>query len=269
MIFDTHAHYDGPEFDIDRDALLRSLPENGIGAVCNVGARMSGSRNSAALSERYDWFYAAVGVHPDDCGAMEESWIDELRELALSHRKVVAIGEIGLDYHGFDVYEHKVDKETQKKWFRRQLELAMELQYPVNIHSRNASEDTLAMMRQAREDGLTGGIIHCYSYSQETAKEYLRMGFYLGFGGVVTYEGQRKLTKVLGITPLERIVLETDCPYLAPAPHRYERNSSLYLPLVRDRIAEIKGVSPQEVEQVTWQNACRVYRIGEPGPQRR
>ena len=261
MIFDTHAHYDSREFDADRDTLIRSLPEHGIGKVCNIGARLEGSRNSVALSERYDFFYAACGVHPDDCGDMSEAWIDELRRLITEHRKVVAVGEIGLDYHGFGIYENKVDKETQKKWFRRQLELAIELKLPVSIHSRNAAEDTLSMMQEAHADGLCGGIIHCFSYSQETAKAYIKMGFYLGFGGVVTYEGQRKLTKVLGVTPIERIVLETDCPYLAPAPHRYERNSSLYLPLVRDKIAEIKGLIPEEVEQATWENALRVYRI--------
>lgn len=260
MIFDTHAHYDDHAFDEDRGALLKSLPAAGIGKVCNVGARLKGSRQSVALAEAYDFFYAACGIHPDDCGDMEESWIQELRGLA-SHKKVVAIGEIGLDYHGFDKYENKVDKETQKKWFRRQLELAMELDLPVVIHSRNAAEDTLTMMQQAHADGLKGGIIHCFSYSQETAKAYLAMGFYLGFGGVVTYEGQRKLTKVLQVTPLSRIVLETDCPYLAPAPHRYERNASLYLPIVRDKIAEIKGVSPSEVEETTWKNAHEVYGL--------
>ena len=260
MIFDTHAHYDDHAFDEDREALLKRLPAAGLGKVCNVGARLKGSRQSVALAEAYDFFYAACGIHPDDCGDMEESWIQELRELA-SHKKVVAIGEIGLDYHGFDKYENKVDKETQKKWFRRQLELAMELDLPVVIHSRNAAEDTLTMMQQAHADGLKGGIIHCFSYSQETAKVYLAMGFYLGFGGVVTYEGQRKLTKVLQVTPLSRIVLETDCPYLAPAPHRYERNASLYLPIVRDKIAEIKGVSPSEVEETTWKNAHEVYGL--------
>lgn len=263
MIFDTHAHYDDAAFDGDRDTLIASLPAHGIKKVCNVGARMEGSRRSVALSEQYPFFYAACGVHPDDCGEMDESWISELRALARSHKKVVAIGEIGLDYHGFGVYENKVDKETQKKWFRRQLELAMELALPVIIHSRNAAEDTLEMMKAAHADGLSGGIIHCFSYSQETAKEYVRMGFYLGFGGVVTYEGQRKLSKVLSVTPMERIVLETDCPYLAPAPHRYERNASLYLPLVRDKIAEIKGLSPEDVERVSWKNAHMVFGIPE------
>ena len=193
---------------------------------------------------------------------MDESWTEELRKMA-AHNKVVAIGEIGLDYHGFGVYENKVDKDTQKKWFKRQLELAIELSMPVIIHSRNAAEDTLSMMKEAKAAGLKGGIIHCFSYSQETAKEYVRMGFYLGFGGVVTYEGQRKLTKVLGVVPMENIVLETDCPYLAPAPHRYERNSSLYLPAVRDKIAEIKGISPEEVEDISYKNGLRVYGIAD------
>ena len=260
MIFDTHAHYDSKEFDGDRDELIASLPENGIGRVVNVGARLEGSRNSVELSRRYDFFYAAVGVHPDDCGAMTAGWIDELRELA-SNDKTVAIGEIGLDYHGFGVYEDKVDKETQKHWFWEQLMLAKELSLPVIIHSRNASEDTLNIMRKAREEGIERVVMHCYSYASEAAKEYVAMGYYLGFGGVVTYEGQRKLTKVLEHVPLERILLETDCPYLAPTPHRGERNSSLYLPAVRDRIAEIKGVSPDEVEAVTWENGCRLFGI--------
>lgn len=258
MIFDTHAHYDSREFDEDRDELIASLPEHGIGRVVNVGARLEGSRNSVRLSEQYDYFYAAVGVHPDDCGAMEESWIDGLRELA-SHEKVVAIGEVGLDYHGFGVYEDKVDKETQKHWFWEQLMLAKELSLPVIIHSRNASEDTLSIMRKAREEGIERVVMHCYSYASEAAKEYVSMGYYLGFGGVVTYEGQRKLTKVLEHVPLDHILLETDCPYLAPTPHRGERNSSLYLPAVRDRIAQIKGVSPEEVERITWDNGCRLF----------
>ncbi len=262
MIFDTHAHYDDKAFDSDRDELLKSLKANGISKVCNVGARLEGSRNSIELAQKYDFIYAAVGIHPDDCGDMDESWTEELRKMA-AHNKVVAIGEIGLDYHGFGVYENKVDKDTQKKWFKRQLELAIELSMPVIIHSRNAAEDTLSMMKEAKASGLKGGIIHCFSYSQETAKEYVRMGFYLGFGGVVTYEGQRKLTKVLGVVPMENIVLETDCPYLAPAPHRYERNSSLYLPAVRDKIAEIKGISPEEVEDISYKNGLRVYGIAD------
>ena len=260
MIFDTHAHYDSREFDEDREELIASLPSHGIGRVVNVGARLSGSRNSVELSEKYDYFYAAVGVHPDDCGEMNSEWIDELRRLA-SHEKVVAIGEIGLDYHGFGVYEDKVDKYTQKKWFWEQLMLAKELELPVIIHSRNASEDTLDIMHRAYEHGIRRVVMHCYSYASEAAKEYVSMGYYLGFGGVVTYEGQRKLTKVLEHVSIEHILLETDCPYLAPTPHRGERNSSLYLPAVRDRIAEIKGLSPDEVEKITWENGCRLFGL--------
>ena len=260
MIFDTHAHYDSREFDEDREEMIASLASHGIGRVVNVGARLSGSRNSVELSEKYDYFYAAVGVHPDDCGEMNSEWIDELRRLA-SHEKVVAIGEIGLDYHGFGVYEDKVDKYTQKKWFWEQLMMAKELELPVIIHSRNASEDTLDIMHRAYEHGIRRVVMHCYSYASEAAKEYVSMGYYLGFGGVVTYEGQRKLTKVLEHVSIEHILLETDCPYLAPTPHRGERNSSLYLPAVRDRIAEIKGLSPDEVEKITWENGCRLFGL--------
>ncbi len=260
MIFDTHAHYDDIAFDEDRDELIRSLQKKGINRVCNVGARIEGSRNSVELSEKYDFFYAAVGIHPDDCGDMTEADIEILKELA-AHDKTVAIGEIGLDYHGFGVYEDKVDKDTQKKWFRRQLELSIELNKPVIVHSRNASEDTLNIMKEMHEKGLKDAVIHCFSYSQEAAKQYIAMGYYLGFGGVVTYEGQRKLTKVLQAIPMENILLETDCPYLAPAPHRYERNNSSYLSIVRDKIAEIKGISPGEVEEKSWINGNRIYRI--------
>ena len=260
MIFDTHAHYDDHAFDDDREELISSLGKNGIAKVCNIGARLKGSRQSIALAEKYDFFYAACGIHPDDCGDMEEGWIQELREMAF-HEKVVAIGEIGLDYHGFDKYENKVDKETQKKWFRRQLELAMELRLPVVIHSRNAAEDTLTMMQWAHQEGLKGGIIHCFSYSQETAKAYLAMGFYLGFGGVVTYEGQRKLTKVLQITPLSQIVLETDCPYLAPEPNRGKRNDSRNLAYVVSALAGLKGVSEEEAIEITQQNARRFFGL--------
>ncbi|MDO4488054.1 MAG: TatD family hydrolase [Eubacteriales bacterium] len=263
MIFDTHAHYDDEAFNEDRESVIAGLRDYGVEKVVNVGARLKGSENSVELAKRYPFFYAAVGIHPDDCLLMDESWIERLRELA-SYEKCVAIGEIGLDYHGFDIYDDKPSKELQAKWFKRQLELAAEIGKTVIVHSRNAALDTLEMMKHARyELGIEKAIIHCFSYSQETAREYLEMGYYLGFGGVVTYEAQRKLTKVLGITPLERIVLETDCPYLAPTPHRGERNHSGYLTLVRDKLAEIKGVSPEEVESVTYENALKVYNIND------
>ena len=261
MIFDTHAHYDSEEFDRDREAMIASLRAGGLGAVCNIGASLQGARDSAALAARYPFFYAAVGIHPDECAEMTDDWITELRRLA-SEPRVVAIGEIGLDYHGFGTYPDKVDKETQMHWFLKQLELAKELDLPVVIHSRNAAEDTMRVMQEAHASGLRGGIIHCYSYSAEQAKEYVRMGFYIGLGGVVTYEGQRKVTKVLRAVPLSQMVLETDSPYLAPEPYRGRRNCSLYLTFVRDKIAQIKGVTPEEVEEATWENAHRVYGIG-------
>ena len=261
MIFDTHAHYDDEAFDKDRDELLRSLPASGVTTVVNMGASMRGSRASVEMAHAYDHVYAAVGIHPDDCGPMDETWTCELRALA-KDPKCVAIGEIGLDYHGFDIYDDKPSKEVQQKWFFRQLSLAAELGKPVVIHSRNACEDTLSMMRKAHEAlGIEKAIIHCFSYARETAIQYLEMGYYLGFGGTTTYEGQKKLTKVLEATPMDRILLETDCPYLAPVPHRGERNDSRNLKEVAQKIAEIKGVSEEEVERVTMENARRIYGV--------
>ena len=261
MIFDTHAHYDDEAFDSDREELLKALPENGICTVVNMGASMRGSRASIELAQKYDHVYGAAGIHPDDCGPMDETWIDELRALA-ANKKCVAIGEIGLDYHGFDIYDDKPSKEVQQKWFWRQLRLAAEIGKPVVIHSRNACEDTLLMMQKAYEElGIDRAIIHCFSYAKETAAQYLGMGYYLGFGGTTTYEGQKKLTKVLEITPMDRILLETDCPYLAPVPHRGERNDSRNLKVVAEKIAEIKGVTAAEVEAATLENARRIYGI--------
>ena len=261
MIFDTHTHYDDEAFDKDREELIRSLSSFGVERVVNVGASMRGSRESIRFSETFENVYAAVGIHPDECAGMDESYLSELRELA-AHEKCVAIGEIGLDYHGFDVYEDKPGKETQKEWFFRQLELAAELSLPVIIHSRNACEDTLEIMKKAHDElGVRSAAIHCFSYSKETAETYLSMGYYLGFGGSVTYEGQKKITKVLKAVPPERILLETDCPYLAPVPKRGERNFSGNLSYVCDRIAEIKEMSREELEKITRDNACRFYRL--------
>lgn len=287
MIFDTHTHYDDAAFDKDRFEIIESLPKNNVGRICNIGATMNGARASVAFSEKYDFVYAAAGVHPDEVydfypektpdeiEAMYEqssagfeaygnAVFNELKALA-EHKKTAAVGEIGLDYHGYDIYEIKPGKELQKYWFKKQLELAIEIGKPVVIHSRNASQDTMEIMKEAYADGLDSAVIHCFSYSRETALEYLDMGYYLGFGGVITYEGQKKLTKALEATPLERILLETDCPYLTPVPVRekghWSRNSSAYLLHVIERIAEIKKVAPEEIERITWDNACRFYRI--------
>ena len=262
MYFDTHAHYDDAQFDADRERLLGEvLPAAGISLVVNAGCDPVSSRAAIALAERYDYIYAAVGCHPQDSERMTDADL-ELYAALSQHPKVKAIGEIGLDYHGFDIYEDKPSKEVQQKWFFRQLSLAAELGKPVVIHSRNACEDTLSMMRKAHEAlGIEKAIIHCFSYARETAIQYLEMGYYLGFGGTTTYEGQKKLTKVLEATPMDRILLETDCPYLAPVPHRGERNDSRNLKEVAQKIAEIKGVSEEEVERVTMENARRIYGI--------
>ena len=267
MIFDTHTHYDDEAFDCDREELIESLPAGGIGKICNIGATFRGACDSLALAKKYPYVYAAVGIHPDEVAELDEVKFSAIREMA-KHPKAVAIGEIGLDYHGFDRYENKPSKELQQYWFERQLELAVEMDKPVVIHSRNAAADTMDMMKKAHDRGLKDAIIHCYSYSREQALEYVEMGYYIGFGGVVTYEGQKKVTKALQGIPLERVVLETDCPYLTPLPYRdsshgtdFVRNSSLYLPAVRDKIAELCGRTPEEIEEATWANAHRVYRI--------
>ncbi len=256
MIFETHAHYEDERFDEDRDELLSSMHEHGIGTIVNVGASLDSVKKSISLASQYDFIYAAVGVHPSDISCMDEaaySWLQE----QVKHPKVVAVGEIGLDYY-WDK-EESIQKQ-QRSWFRKQLELAEETGLPVIIHSRDAAEDTLAMMKEAYAKHITG-VIHCFSYSAQLAEEYVRMGFYIGVGGVVTFKNAKKLKEVVARIPLERILLETDCPYMAPEPYRGKRNSSLYLPYVVQKIAEIKGVSEQEVADITQQNAKSMYRL--------
>lgn len=255
MIFDTHAHYDDGAFDTDREELLSSLSAAGIGAVVNIGASLSTTANSLALSEKYHWIYAAVGVHPSDTAELSAESLKWLEEA--SHRqKVVAIGEIGLDYHYDDT-----DRDCQKYWFEQQLLLAQRVDKPVVIHTRDAAQDTLDMMKSDAAKGL-GGIIHCFPFGPELAREYLNMGYYLGIGGVLTFKNGKKTKEAASYAPLDRIVLETDCPYLAPTPFRGKRNDSTLLRLVVRELAQIKGVSEEEVERVTWENAMRVYRLG-------
>lgn len=254
MIFESHAHYDDVKFEEDRDALIESLPEHGIGTVVNVCSDADSLRTTMALAEKWDFFYAAVGIHPSDIAGLSESVMGELRELT-GKPKVVAIGEIGLDYYWDKEPEVQ---EAQRYWFRRQLALAKETHLPVIIHSREAAADTLDTMREAASDGISG-VIHCYSYAKEQAAEYVDLGYYLGVGGVVTFKNGRKLRETVEATPLSRILVETDSPYLAPEPHRGERNSSLNLPYIIDAIAEIKGCSANEVEEVTCENARRLF----------
>lgn len=254
MIFDTHAHYDDKKFDEDREELISSLPDNGVGLVVNVSASLSSVKASLELAERYPYVYSSVGIHPDEVGELDEEKLDYLRVMA-GHSKCAAIGEIGLDY-----YWNKEDKAIQEKWFVSQINLARELGKPIIVHSREAAKDTFEILcREHAED--IGGVIHCYSYSWEMAKEYLKRGYYLGIGGVVTFSNAQKLKEVVVNAPLSQLVLETDCPYLAPAPNRGKRNSSLFLPFVVKTIAELKGVSEEEVLDVTWKNGLRLYGL--------
>lgn len=251
MIFESHAHYDAHQFDEDRDELLSSMQENGVGTIVNVGASWESIEEVGSLAEKYPFIYAALGLHPDEVGDLNEERFTILREKCKSE-KVVAIGEIGLDYY-WDNESH----EVQKEWFIRQLNLAKELGLPVIIHSRDAAEDTLVIMKEHAK-GLRG-VIHCFSYSKELALEYVKMGFHIGVGGVVTFRNGKKLKEVVREVPLERILLETDCPYLAPVPYRGKRNSSLYIPHIVETVAQLKGVAYEDVLAQTEQNAKDLF----------
>lgn len=253
MIFDTHAHYDDEQFDEDRDALLCSMQEGGVGTIVNAGSDVASWEEIRALTARYPFIYGAAGVHPDDVGELNEENFMRLRAI-LREEKMVAVGEIGLDYY-WDNESH----EVQKTWFIRQLELARELEMPVIIHSREAAADTLQIMKE--HAGGLKGVIHCFSYSAEMAREYVKMGFFIGVGGVVTFKNSRKLKEVVEETPLEYLLLETDCPYLAPVPNRGKRNSSLNLVYVAEQIAELKQLSYDEVVEQTEKNARRLYNL--------
>ena len=257
MIIDTHAHYDDEAFDTDREVLLASMQEHGIEKLVNVCASIDGLQDTVKLIEKYPFIYGAVGVHPDDAEQMTEETLAEIRRI--SHMdKMIAIGEIGLDYYW---HKEKKEHEIQQKMFRAQMEIAREEKLPFMIHSRDAAEDTLNIVREYMQGGMYGGIIHCFSYSREIAAEYLNMGLYLGIGGVVTFKNAKKLKEVVQYAPLSQLVLETDCPYMAPEPNRGKRNSSLYLPYVVQAIAELKQVSPEEVIEVTRENTHRLLGI--------
>lgn len=253
-IFDTHAHYDDEAFDEDREELLKSLPGQGIGRVVNIGASLASSKNTIALMEKYDYIYGAIGVHPSETAELNEENFLQLKEWC-KHGKCVAVGEIGLDYY-WDEPEH----EIQKKWFVRQLDLAREMKLPVVVHSRDAAQETADIMT-AEHVGEIGGVVHCYSYSKEMAKIFLDMGFYIGIGGVLTFKNAKKLKEAVEYIPMDRIVLETDCPYLSPEPNRGKRNSSLNLPYVVSAMAALKGISEEEVRHMAWENSFKLYRM--------
>ena len=253
MIFDTHAHYDDEQFSNDRDALLRSMAGKGVGTIVNVSASLDSCERVADMVRDYPFMYAAVGVHPDETGSLDDESFARMKEL-FTRNKVIAVGEIGLDYY-WDNESH----DLQKKWFVRQLELARELGLPVLIHSREAAADTMDIMKEHAR-GLKG-VIHCYSYSKEMAKEYVKMGFYIGVGGVVTFKNARKLKETVEELPLTSIVLETDCPYLAPEPYRGKRNNSAYIQYVAAEIARLKGITCEEVIAKTEENSKNLYGI--------
>lgn len=256
MIFETHGHYDDEQFDEDRERLIAEFLEKDIDKVMNVGADMQSSRNSVELAGKYPHFYAAVGVHPSEVGDLTEDDMQALKQMTLENPKVKAIGEIGLDYH----FDDDPPRDVQKKWFIRQLELAQELGMPIIIHSRDAASDTMEILKDM-DGGRNGGVIHCYSYSREQAREYIKMGFHIGVGGVVTFKNSRRLQEVVEDIPLEKIVLETDSPYMAPVPFRGTRNSALNIPYIAEKIAEIKGVPAQKVYDQTYANALKMYKM--------
>ena len=253
MIFDTHAHYDDAAFDGDRDALLASMPENGVGCIVDPGCDLPSSRRALELAHAYPHVYAAVGYHPENCAPYLPEHLEELRAMARDP-KTVAIGEIGLDYF----WPENPPREHQQAVFRAQLALAEELDLPVIVHDREAHGDSLAIVREFPR---VRGVFHCYSGSAEMAKELLRMGWYLGFDGPITYKNNRKTAEAAAVCPMERMLLETDSPYLSPVPMRGKRNDSRNIVYIAGRIGEIKGLDPEEVLRVTWDNARRFYGI--------
>lgn len=254
-IFDTHAHYEDEAFEEDREAILASLNDNGICNVVNVGSSVDTCHRTVDLIAGYDWMYGAIGIHPGEIRDVTDEDMKWIHDKAEDDGKIIAIGEIGLDY-----YYDDDNRKEQKEFLTRQIDMAKELKKPVIIHSREAAKDTYDIMK-AENAGECGGVIHCFSYPKEEAAKYLDMGFYIGIGGASTFKNNHKTREVIAYTPLDRIVLETDCPYMAPVPHRGERNSSLNLPIVAELIAQIKGISYNDVVTATYENARRMYRL--------
>lgn len=254
MIFDSHAHYDDESFDNDRDELLNGLKENGVGYVVNISASLDNCLNTLELIKRYDFIYGTIGVHPSETGELKDADEALLREYA-DNEKIVAIGEIGLDY-----YYPEPDRDCQKHWFRKQIDIAKSMKLPLVIHSRDAAADTLSIIKEERAMEC-GGVIHCFSYEKEMAREYLNMGFNLGIGGVVTFKNARKLKEAVQYAPIEQIVLETDCPYLAPEPFRGKRNDSSLIKYVAAQVAELKDMYVNDVIRITEENAKKMYNI--------
>ena len=253
MLFDTHAHMDDHAFDVDRETLLADLPNQGIALVMNPGCSLESSRNVDALTRRYDYIYGAVGSHPDVADEVNEAVLEEYQMLCKQNSKIKAIGEIGLDYHYEDI-----PREIQLKAFRMQMELARELGLPVIVHEREAHEDGMKVVDEFPE---VKGVFHCYSGSAEMAKALIKRGWYIGFTGVLTFKNARKAVEVASSIPLDRIVIETDCPYMAPEPFRGKRNDPGKIYRMAEKLAEIRGLTLEEIHRTTVENGKKLYRI--------
>jgi TatD DNase family protein len=257
MIFDTHAHYDDEAFDEDREKLLERMQNRGVEYIVNVGASMASCKSTIGLVRRFPYVYGALGIHPDEVAELTEEdykWLEK----SINKPKIVAVGEIGLDYHWND------NRDVQIAAFERQMEIARTAKLPIIIHSRDAAQDTYEVMKSNKAEEI-GGVVHCFSYTKEMAEKFIDMGFYLGIGGVVTFNNAKKLREVVEYMPMEKMVIETDCPYLTPEPNRGKRNDSFNLPHVVNKIAEIKGLTPSEVIHITNDNAKNLYGIGRKG----
>lgn len=254
MIIDTHAHYDDKAFDEDRHELLMEAKQKGIEYIVNIGSSIESCIRTIELTKQYEFVFGAIGIHPSDVGNLKDEQIEWIKTQS-ALQKIVAIGEIGLDYYWFDA-----PREIQKKWFIKQMELAKVVQLPIIIHSRDAAKDTVDLLKEHNAKEL-GGIVHCYSYSKETAREFLEMDYYFGIGGVITFPNAKTLKEAVAYLPMEKIVLETDSPYLAPNPYRGKRNTSLNLTYIAKEIAQIKGISYEKVLEITNHNAKQVYQL--------
>ena len=253
MLFDTHAHLNDPAFDPDREELMASFASAGVGLVMNAGCSLESSRDIVQMAEKYPWLYASVGSHPDAADEVNEAVVEEYRKLCKLSNKVKAIGEIGLDY-----YYEDIPREIQQRAFRLQMELAKELDMPVIVHERDAHNDGLAIVK---EFPTVKGVFHCYSGSAEMARQLVNLGWYIGFTGVLTFKNARKAVETAASIPLDRIVLETDCPFMAPEPFRGKRNHPGYLYRMAEKLAEIRGISVEEIHAATMENGKRLYRI--------
>lgn len=254
MIFDSHAHYDDESFDIDRYELIQKLHiEDNVVGIINCGASLKGMRDSVKLANKYEFIYAAVGIHPEEAQDFSEDVVEEIRGFS-KNPKVKAIGEIGLDYH----WEENPSRENQKEIFIRQMEIARELNLPVVIHSRDAQEDTFNIIKMFPE---VKGVVHCFSGSVEMAREYVKLGYYIGITGVITFKNAKKVKEVVKDIPMERILVETDCPYMAPVPNRGKRNQSSYIKHIIDEISDIKGIAQQDIEKITVNNTKKIFNI--------